>query len=62
MGSKGFFSLLAVAGGSIMGGLIYDYVSHTLPVYIFMAVNIPCFILTWRYIKEPEKNLEEVVE
>jgi len=62
MGSKGFFSLLAVAGGSILGGLIYDYVSHTLPVYIFMAVNIPCFILTWLYIKEPERDLKEVVE
>ena len=62
MGSKSFFSLLAVAGGNIAGGLIYDHVSHTLPIYIFMAVNIPCFILTWLYIKEPEKNLEEVVE
>ena len=62
MGSKSFFSLLAVAGGNIAGGLIYDHVSHTLPVYIFMAVNIPCFILTWLYIKEPERALEEVVE
>jgi len=25
-------------------------------------VNIPCFILTWLYIKEPERDLEEVVE
>lgn len=62
MGSKSFFSLLAVAGGSISGGLIYDQVSHTLPIYIFMAVNVPCFILTWLYIKEPDKGLEEVVE
>jgi len=61
MGSKAFFSLLAVAGGNIAGGLIYDNVSHTLPIWIFMAVNIPCFILTWLYIKEPKK-LEEVVE
>ncbi len=61
MGSKAFFSLLAVAGGNILGGLIYDYVSHTLPLYLFMAVCIPCFMLTWLYIKEPEK-LEEVVD
>jgi MFS family permease len=61
MGSKAFFSLLAVAGGNILGGLIYDYVSHTLPLYLFMAVCIPCFLLTWLYIKEPEK-LEEVVD
>lgn len=59
-GSKSFFSLLAVAGGNIVGGLIYDYVSHTLPIYLFMAVCIPCFLLTWLYIKEPEK-LEEVM-
>jgi len=62
MGSKSFFSLIAVAGGSILGGLIYDNVSHTLPIYIFWAVNIPCFIITWLYIKEPQKQLEEVVK
>ncbi len=37
-------------------------VTHTLSIYIFMAVNVPCFILTWLYIKEPERSLEEVVE
>jgi len=62
MGSKSFFNLLAVAGGSILGGLIYDNISHTLPLYVFWAVTIPCFILTWIYVKEPEKKLEEVVE
>ena len=61
MGSKSFFNLLAVAGGSILGGLIYDNISHTLPIYLFWAITVPCFILTWIYIKEPEK-LEEVVE
>lgn len=61
MGSKSFFSLIAVAGGSMLGGLIYDNISHTLPIYIFWAVTIPCFILTWLYVKEPEK-LEKVVE
>jgi MFS family permease len=62
MGSKSFFSLIAVAGGSILGGLIYDNISHTLPIYIFWAVNIPCFIITWLYVKEPERRLEEVVK
>ena len=60
MGSKAFFNLLAVASGNILGGLIYDYVSHVLPIYLFMAVCIPSFLLTWRYIKEPDK-LEKVV-
>ncbi|TFH19132.1 MFS transporter [Candidatus Bathyarchaeota archaeon] len=62
MGSKSFFSLIAVSGGSILGGLIYDNISHTLPIYIFWAVNIPCFILTWLYIKEPKKSLEEIMQ
>ena len=53
-GSRGFFNLLAVAGGNILGGLVYDNISHTLPLYLFMAVCVPCFLLTWLYIKEPE--------
>ncbi len=61
MGSKSFFSLLAVAGGGLAGGLVYDNISHTMPIYVFMAVNIPCFIITWLYVKEP-KRLEEVVK
>ena len=53
-GSRGFFNLLAVAGGNILGGLVYDNISHTLPLYLFMVVCVPCFLLTWLYIKEPE--------
>lgn len=60
-GSRGFFNLLAVAGGSILGGLIYDYVSHTLPIYLFMVGSLVCFVLTLLYIKEPKKS-EEVVD
>jgi MFS family permease len=62
MGSKSFFNLIAVAGGSILGGLIYDNISHTLPIYIFWAVTVPSFILTWVFVKEPERNLEKVME
>lgn len=60
-GSRAFFNLIAVAGGNIAGGLVYDYISHTLPIYIFMAICPICFILTALYIKEPEKS-EKVVE
>jgi MFS family permease len=61
MGSKSFFNLLAVACGGIAGGLVYDNISHVIPIYVFMAVNIPCFLITWLYVKEPER-LEEVVK
>ncbi len=60
-GSKAFFSLITVAGANILGGLVYDYVSHTLPIYLFMAACPVCFILTALYIKEPEQS-EEVVD
>jgi MFS family permease len=61
MGSKSFFSLITVASGNILGGLIYDNISHTLPLYLFMAVCIPSFLLTLVYIIEPEKS-EEIVD
>lgn len=60
-GSRGFFNLLAVAGGNILGGWVYDNVSHTLPLYLFMAVCAPCFLLTWLYIKEPEQSPEDEI-
>lgn len=56
IGSKSFFSLILTAGGSLAGGVIYEYVSHTLPIYVFIAINIPCLVITWLYIKEPERR------
>lgn len=61
IGSQSFFNLIVMSIGSIAGGLLYDRVSHTLPLFLYMGVNIPCFILTWLYIKEPDKS-EEVVD
>ena len=60
-GSKAFFNLVFVAASNIAGGLIYDNISHILPIYLFIAVCPICFILTAWFIKEPEKS-EEVVE
>lgn len=60
-GSKAFFSLITVAGANILGGLVYDYVSHTLPIYLFIGVCPICFVLTALYIKEPEKS-EEIMD
>jgi MFS family permease len=52
-GSKSFFTLIGVSVGQISGGLVYDYVSHTLPLTLFWAATIPAFLLTLLYIKEP---------
>ena len=58
-GSKGFFALLTVAASSMLGGFIYDNISHTLPIYLFIVGSILCFILTLFYIKEPKRSTEE---
>lgn len=56
IGSKSFFSLILTAIGSLVGGMVYEYISHTLPIYLYTAINIPCLIITWLYIKEPERG------
>ncbi len=61
IGSQNFFNLIVIAIGSLAGGLLYDQVSHQLPLIFYWLINIPCFIITWLYIKEPKKS-EEVVE
>jgi len=61
LGSQNFFGLIVVAIGSVAGGLFYDQVSHQLPILIYWFINVPCFIITWLYIKEPDKS-EEVME
>jgi MFS family permease len=55
-GSKDFFRLAAVSIGQLAGGLIYDNVSHTLPIYIYMLSMVPVFILTLLFVEEPEKT------
>ena len=55
-GFTGFFSLLAVSLGMLMGGLLYDNVSHQLPLLLQFVLPIPPFILTALFIKDPEKK------
>lgn len=57
-GSRSFFMLIASSFGQIIGGFMYDNVSHVLPLLIFWAANVPAFLLTLFFIKEPElKNV-----
>ena len=57
-GSKGFFALVTVAASSMLGGFIYDNISHRLPIYLFTAASLLCFLLTLIYVKEPERSPE----
>ncbi|MCW4011871.1 MAG: hypothetical protein NWF07_02645, partial [Candidatus Bathyarchaeota archaeon] len=62
LGSQNFFGLIVVAIGSIAGGLLYDQVSHELPLIIYWFINVPCFVITLFFIREPEKSEEVVVD
>jgi MFS family permease len=55
-GFTGFFNLLAVSIGMLMGGLLYDNVSHQLPLLLQFVLPIPPFLLMALFIKEPEKK------
>ena len=54
-GSSGFILLLVGSLGQILGGFLYDNVSHFLPLNLFWASTIPAFLLTFIFIKNPEK-------
>ena len=55
-GSSGFILLLVGSLGQILGGYLYDNVSHVLPLNLFWASTIPAFLLTFFFIKNPEKH------
>jgi MFS family permease len=58
-GSRAFFMLISASIGQILGGLIYENVSHQLPLYIMWASTIPAFFMILSFVREPEK--EEII-
>lgn len=57
-GFTGFFNLLAVSLGMLIGGLLYDNVSHQLPLLLQFVLPVPPFLLTVLFVKEPERKEE----
>jgi len=55
-GSRAFFVLISASIGQILGGVIYENVSHQLPLYIFWASMVPVLIMTQLFIHEPKKE------
>jgi MFS family permease len=55
-GSRNFFILILGSIGSILGGYIYDNISHFYSLYTIWLATIPLFILTYAFIKEPKKE------
>ena len=56
-GSMGFFSLLAGSIGVLIGGWLYDSVSHQLPFLLQLVFVLPAFLLTFFRVNEAEVNI-----
>ena len=54
-GALGFWSMLAMSGGQIAGGWLYDNVNHQLPFWGEAIMMIPSILLIIFFVKEPEK-------
>ncbi len=55
-GSRDFFLLVTTSIGAILGGHIYDTISHTLSIYILITSAIVVFVLTIFFVEEPVDN------
>jgi MFS family permease len=55
-GSTGFFSLIAMSVGQLLGGFIYDNVSHRMPWWLQFAFVVPSFLLVLLFVKEPKEG------
>jgi len=55
-GSRNFFILILASVGSILGGYIYDNVSHYFSLYFIWFATVPLFLLTYAFIKDPERH------
>ncbi len=57
-GSAGFFILVAGSVGQLLGGYLYDNVSHQLPWWLQLAFAVPSLLLVLFFVKEPKKGEE----
>ncbi len=55
-GTTSFFTLIAGAFGQLLGGYMYDNVSHPLPFLSSIIFIIPTFLLILLFVKEPKKE------
>jgi len=55
-GSSGFFTLIAAAVGQLVGGFMYDNISHALPWQAQIVFALPSLLITLLFIEEPKKE------
>jgi MFS family permease len=51
-GSSNFFTLIAAAFGNLLGGYIYDNISHSLPWWLQIVFVLPCFVIVYFFVNE----------
>ena len=54
MGFRNFFSSIIMAVGQLLGGVLYDKVSHLAPLLLQFVLMIPSLVLTLILIEEPK--------
>jgi MFS family permease len=56
VGCSQFITYTLMSIGGLLGGLIYQYVSPVLPFVVSFMVTLPCAIVTFVLVHEPEKR------
>jgi len=54
IGCSQFITYILMAIGELLGGYIYEYISPELPFLLFIAMTIPCALITIFLIHEPQ--------
>ena len=57
-GSSSFFRLIAMSAGQLIGGVLYESISHQTPFLLQLVFIVPPFLLTLLFVKEPEEKEE----
>ncbi|UCD43863.1 MAG: MFS transporter [Candidatus Bathyarchaeota archaeon] len=55
-GSTGFFTLITAAVGQLVGGFMYDNISHALPWQVQVVFALPSLLITFLFIEEPKEE------
>lgn len=55
-GFRGFFTLIGISFSQLLGGILYENVSHQMPFYMQIIFIVPSFLLTLLFLKEPNKK------
>jgi MFS family permease len=57
-GFTNFANCIIMAGGSLLGGYLYEHVSPQAPFLLAIVATLPSFLLALALVKEPEKREE----